>query len=64
MTNLIFLTLKIIITKYIYVADEINLWSFTIGKDFAIRNSLFGTVTFSKNADFDKYKYSGFWYWT
>ena len=28
--------------------------------DFPLENCLFGTVKFTKNADFDKYKYSGY----
>ena len=28
--------------------------------DFMLRNSLFGAVKLTKNADFDKYKYSGY----
>ena len=41
----------------IYIVYEINLWPFNVGKDFAVRNSLFGAV---KLADPDKYKYSGY----
>ena len=44
----------------IYNVDEINLWPFTIGKGFAVRNILFGAVKLTENADFDKYKYSGY----
>ena len=42
----------------IYIVYEINLWPFTVGKDFVLGNSLFGAIKFTKNAtDFDKYKY-------
>ena len=37
-----------------FVAPEINVWSFNVGKDFELGISLF------KNADPDKYKYSGY----
>ena len=43
----------------IYFVYEINLWLFTIGQVFVLRNSLFGAVKLTKNADPDKYKYSG-----
>ena len=44
----------------IYTACEINLLSFNAGKDFALRNSLFGVVKLSQNANLNKYKYSGY----
>ena len=44
----------------IYIAYEINLWPFTIGRDFSLGNSLYGSVKLTKNPDFDKYKYSGY----
>ena len=31
--------------------------------DPTIKNCLFGAVTLTKNADIEKYKYSGLWYW-
>ena len=38
-----------------------NLWPFTFAKDFALRNYLFGAVKLTKSdAEFDKYKYSGY----
>ena len=39
----------------IYVNYEINLWPFTVGKGFALRNSLFEVVKLTKNADLDKH---------
>ena len=39
----------------ILIVYQINLWPFTVGKDFALGNSLFGTVKLTKNDnDFDK----------
>ena len=35
----------------IYVASETNLCLFTVGQDFTLRNSLFGVVKLSRNAD-------------
>ena len=42
-----------------YIVYEINLWQFTVGKDFALRNFLFGVVVSTTNADLDKYQYFG-----
>ena len=44
----------------IYIVFEINFWAFAQGGDFALENSLFGAVKLTKNAGFDKYKYSGY----
>ena len=33
----------------IYIVYEINIWPFNIGKDFLLRNSLFGAVKLAKN---------------
>ena len=41
----------------IYIAFEINLSPFNVGKNFTVGNFLFGTVGFTTNADPDKYKY-------
>ena len=38
----------------------INLWPFKQSANFTLENSLFGAVKVTKNADFDKYKYSGY----
>ena len=38
----------------------INLWPFKQSANFTLENSLFGTVKVTKNADFDKYKCSGY----
>ena len=42
----------------IFIAYEINLWTFRQGTDFTLGNSFFETVKFTKNVDFNKYKYS------
>ena len=36
------------------------MWPFTVGKDFASGNYLFGAVKLTKNASFVKCKYSGY----
>ena len=43
----------------IFLVYEINLLPFNVGKDFAFKGSLFWAVKLTKNADPDKYKYSG-----
>ena len=42
----------------IYIAYEMNLLACKKGSNFTLTNSLFGTVTLTKSADFGKYKYS------
>ena len=42
-----------------FIVYEINLWPFTGGKEVLLRSSISGAVKWTKNADFDKYKYSG-----
>ena len=44
----------------IYIVYEIYFWPFTVGNDITLRKFLFGAVKLTKNADFDKYKYSGY----
>ena len=44
----------------IYVNNEMNLWPFTVDKDFVLRNSLFQAFKLTKNADLDKHKCSGY----
>ena len=36
------------------------MWTFTVGQNFTLGNSLFGAVKLSTYADPDKYKYSGY----
>ena len=38
----------------------INLWPFKQIADFTLGNSLSGAIKLTKNADFDKYRYSGY----
>ena len=40
------------------IAHEINLWPFKQCAGFTLRNSLFGAVKLTKNADFDESKHS------
>ena len=44
----------------IYIVYEINLWDYIYDDYPTLVNSLFGAVKFTKNADIDKYKYSGY----
>ena len=39
---------------------EINLWPFSLGIYFVLESYLLGATKLTKNADFDKYKYSGY----
>ena len=42
----------------IYIVYDINLWPFTVNRDFVLGNSLFGAIKITKNTtDFNKYKY-------
>ena len=47
-------------TVNIYIVYEINLWNYVDSSDPTRGNSLFGAVKLVKNADIDKYKYSGY----
>ena len=42
------------------ISYEINLWNNVDSRDPTLGDSLFGAVTLVKNADIDKYKYSGY----
>ena len=44
----------------IYIVYSVNLWSFKQSVGFTLGNFWFGAVELTKNADFDKYKYSGY----
>ena len=46
-------------TSYLYIVNEINLCSYDLGTYFTLANSLFGAVMLIKNADPNKYSYSG-----
>ena len=47
----------------LYITFEIKSWPFYVDNKFTLRNSLFGAVKFTKNADPDKYSYSGYRFW-
>ena len=44
----------------IYIVYEINFWNYVESSDPTLGNSLFVAVKLVKNADIDKYKYSGY----
>ena len=44
----------------IYIFYKINLWLYTQGPDFTLGIFLFGSFKLTKNADPDKYSYSGY----
>ena len=44
----------------IYIVYEINLWPFTLGRNFALGNSFFGAFGMTEIADLNKCKYSGY----
>ena len=44
----------------LFIAYELDTWSKDINNDFTFKNCLFGSVKLTKNADLDKYKYSGY----
>ena len=48
--------------EYLYCLQNklVGLLPITVGKDFELVNSLFAGVKLTKNADFNKYKYSGY----
>ena len=43
-----------------YIIYEINLLNYVNSSDAALESSIFGAVKLTKNADIDKYKYSGY----
>ena len=43
-----------------HIVYKINLWPYNQIADFALWNSLFGAAKMIKNADSDKYSYSGY----
>ena len=47
-------------TVNIYIIYEINLLNYVDNSDPTLGNSLFGAAKLVKNADIDKYKYSGY----
>ena len=45
---------------HLYISDILNRWLRNSNTDFTLKNCLFGPVKLTKNADSDKYKYSGY----
>ena len=46
--------------KNLYISYVLNPWLKKLNTDFTLKNCLFGSVKLTKNADPDKYKYSGY----
>ena len=46
-----------------YILYKIYLWSLNRDSKFTLLSSLFGAVKLNKNADPDKYSYSGYGVW-
>ena len=44
----------------LYICYTLDRWSKDLDTDFTLGNCLFGSVKLTKNADLDKYKYSGY----
>ena len=51
-------TPKIVVN--LFIVYELDTWSQDLNTEFALLGCLFGTVKLTKNADKDKYKYSGY----
>ena len=44
----------------IYISYTLTPWIRNLNTDFTLKNCLFGSIKLTKNADPDKYKYSGY----
>ena len=44
----------------LFIDYELDTWSLYLNTDFTLKDCLFGSVKITKNADPDKYKYSGY----
>ena len=44
----------------LFIVYESNTWSRNLNADFTLKDRLFGAVKLTKNADPEKYSYSGF----
>ena len=44
----------------LYISYTVSPWLKNLNTDFTLKNYLFGSVELTKNADLDKYKYSGY----
>ena len=45
---------------HLYIIYKLNTWSRDLNTDFTLHNCFFGAVKLTKNADLDKYGYSGY----
>ena len=53
-----------LLTKYIFfTVYELDIWLPDLNSDFKLKDCLFGGVKFAKNADLNKYVYSGYGIW-
>ena len=44
----------------LFIVYELDAWSWDLNADFTLKDCLFGSVNLTKNADPDKYSYSGY----
>ena len=44
----------------LYIVYELNIWSQDLNADFTLKDCLFGAVKLTKNANPNKYSYSGY----
>ena len=44
----------------LYISYKVNPWLRNLDTDFTLKSCLFGSLNLTKNADPDKYKYSGY----
>ena len=44
----------------LYIVCELNIWSQDLNADFTLKDCLFGAVKLTKNANPNKYSYSGY----
>ena len=44
----------------LFIIYELDRWSRNLNSDFSLKDSLFGALKLTKNADSDKYKYSSY----
>ena len=47
----------------LFIVCEVNTWSQDLNADFTLKDYLFGAVKSTKNANPDKYPYSGYGIW-
>ena len=44
----------------LFIVHDLDAWSKKLNTDFTLKDRLFGAIKLTKNADLDKYKYSGY----